>query len=66
MEKLLRLQLRQFNFHRFQHSVWVSPYECEELIFMIKTSFGLGREVVYITAEKIENDKRLRGLFRLN
>ena len=62
----LRLQLQQFNFHRLQHSVWVSPYECEELIFMIKTSFGLGREVVYITAEKIENDKLLRVLFQLN
>ena len=61
----LRLQLRRFNFHRLQHSVWVSPYECEELIFMVKTFFGLGREVVYITAEKIENDKLLRTLFRL-
>ena len=61
----LRLQLQQFNFRRLQHSVWVSPHECEELIFMIKTSFGLGREVVYITAEKIENDKWLRTLFHL-
>jgi len=59
----LRLQLRQFNFHRLQHSVWVSPYECEELIFMIKTSFGLGREVIYIIADKIENDQWLKKLF---
>ncbi len=61
----LRRQLTQFNFHRLQHSVWVSPYECEELIFMIKTALGLGREVVYITAEKIENDKWLRNFFNL-
>mgnify|MGYP001578543169 CR=1 FL=1 len=61
----LRMQLTQFNFQRLQQSVWVSPYECEELIFMIKTAFGLGKEVVYMTVEKIENDKWLRELFSL-
>ncbi|MFH1170617.1 MAG: CRISPR-associated endonuclease Cas2 [Candidatus Vogelbacteria bacterium] len=61
----LRNQLMQFNFQRLQQSVWVSPYECEELIFMVKTAFGLGKEVVYMTVEKIENDKWLRQLFNL-
>ena len=61
----LRAELVHFAFHRLQQSVWVSPYECEEFIFMLKTAFGLGREVIYITADKIENDKRLREIFSL-
>lgn len=61
----LRIQLTRFEFYRLQQSVWISPYECEEFIFMLKTAFGLGREVIYITADKIENDKKLREVFGL-
>ena len=61
----LRMQLARFKFYRLQQSVWISPYECEEFIFMLKTAFGLGREVIYITADKIENDKKLREVFGL-
>src|SRR3990167_10741091 len=52
----LRLELIRFNFCRLQNSVWVSPYECEEFITMLKTSFELGRAVIYIVADKVEND----------
>jgi hypothetical protein len=50
---------------KLQHSVWVYPYECQEIIDLIKGNFDIVREVVYIVAEKIENDKWLKEKFRL-
>lgn len=61
----LRLELLALGFVKLQNSVWVYPYDCEDLIFLFKTSFELGGSVLYITAEKIENDRHLREHFSL-
>lgn len=60
-----RLELSNFGFRRLQNSVWVTPHECGELSFLLKTALGLGREVIYISESKIENDKELRKIFSL-
>jgi len=61
----LRITLRQIGFVKLQHSVWVYPYDCEELITLLKLDFKVGKEILYIIAEKIENDKLLRKYFQL-
>lgn len=60
-----RLTLLQIGFLKLQNSVWVYPYNCEELITLIKTDFMIGKEILYIIADSIENDKWVRKHFNL-
>lgn len=60
-----RKQIAEFGFIQLQQSVWVSPYECEELIQLLKAEFRVGKEVLYVVADRIENDRKLREHFEL-
>ncbi len=61
----IRVTLNYIGFVRLQNSVWVYPYDCEDLITLLKADFGIGREVLYMIVDKIENDKSLRNHFKL-
>ena len=52
-------------FYKLQNSVWVYPYDCENVIGLLKTDFGVGKEILYIIADEIENDRHLRSYFDL-
>jgi len=56
---------KQSGLYRLQDSVWVYPYNCEEIIGLLKTDFGVGRDVLYMIVDELENDKRLRQEFGL-
>ena len=62
---ILRSTLSRLGFVKLQNSVWVFPYDCKELIVMMKSSLFLGKDVLYMTVEKIENDKWLKEVFGL-
>ncbi len=68
--KGLRIQLQRilsdFGFAKLQHSVWVYPYDCEALVILLKSDFKLGREVLYVVVEKIENDGWLKQQFEIS
>ncbi len=61
----LRRELQNAGFVKLQNSVWVFPHDCEEFVFLLKTSFELGKSVLYMTVEKLENDSWLRKQFGL-
>ena len=61
----LRRELMNLGFLKLQNSVWVHPYDCEEVVILLKSYFHLGKDVLYMTVEKIENDKWLRKEFKL-
>lgn len=61
----LRRWLKHLGFVRLQNSVWVYPYPCREIVVLLKAHFKIGKEVLYITAEEIENDRWLRREFSL-
>jgi len=61
----LRRQLAIWGFVRLQNSVWVIPYECQEVVSLLKASFGVVKDVVYMTVDSIENDNWLRKEFGL-
>ncbi len=69
-KKSIRDKIRQIfaetGFRRLQDSVWVYPYDCEDVIGLLKTDFGIGRDLLYVIADQIENDKHLRQEFDLN
>lgn len=52
-------------FQKLQDSVWVYPYDCEDIIGLLKTDYGIGRDMLYIIADQIENDRYLRMDFGL-
>ncbi len=62
----LRNELINLGFLKLQNSVWVYPYDCEEVVIMLKAYFYLGKDVLYLVVEKIENDKWLKKEFGLS
>ena len=62
----VRARLVQFGFFRLQDSVWVFPYDCEEIIAMLKTELSIGRELLYIVADAVEGDEVIRSHFSLH
>ncbi|MDD2935422.1 MAG: hypothetical protein PHX25_03030 [Candidatus Pacebacteria bacterium] len=62
---VLRSTLNRLGFVKLQNSVWVFPYDCEELIVMLKSDLFIGKDVLYITADRIENDHWLKEIFGL-
>lgn len=61
----LRNQLKQFGFYRLQDSVWVYPYECEDILELIRTKHRVRHDALYICAQKIVKDQWLRKHFGL-
>jgi len=61
----LRATLINIGFVRLQDSVWVYPYDCEDLVALLKADFRVGRDVLYVIALAIENDGELRKKFGL-
>jgi len=68
-KKKVRDQVRNLfvsaGFERLQDSVWVYPYDCENIIGLLKADLGIGRDLLYMIVDEIENDKHLREAFRL-
>lgn len=61
----LRTTLAAVGFIRLHRSVWVYPYDCYDLITLLKTDYEMGRGILYVVAEYIENDGVLRQRFNL-
>jgi len=65
----IRIRLRKFmascGFVRLQDSVWVYPYDCEDLVTLMKAEFHIGVDVLYLIVEQLEHDKYLREHFHL-
>lgn len=61
----LRLLLIETGFIRLQDSVWIYPYDCEEFIAYARTELKLGAGLIYIIAQGVENEVKLRTIFKL-
>jgi len=61
----IRYLFKSAGFYLLQESVWVYPYDCEDIIALLKTDFGVGKELLYLIVEELENDRHLRGEFGL-
>ena len=61
----MRGELINLRFVHLQNSVWVYPYECDEFITLLKTYYGLGRNLLYLVVDKLEDDMWLRKEFGL-
>lgn len=66
LRQKLRNTLLAIGFVRLQDSVWVYPYDCEDIITLLKADVHVGDDVLYMIADVIERDSWLRKHFRLS
>ena len=61
----IRATLISIGFRRVQDSVWIYPYDCEDLVLLLKADFQVGKELLYLIVEKIEHEGPLKDFFGL-
>lgn len=61
----VRATLMSVGFIKVQHSVWIYPYDCEDLITLMKADFKIGKDILYLIVDSMENDKNFRKIFNL-
>lgn len=61
----IRRTLTSLGFKRLQDSVWIFPYDCEDFITLLKADFKIGKDMLYLIVEKIENDKIIMDWYGL-
>ena len=65
LRQKVRRWMRELGFKRLQDSVWIHPYDCEEIITLLKTDLRIGKELLYVIADAVEYDRPLREYFKL-
>ncbi len=65
LRETVRRTLVTIGFERLQDSVWVYPYDCEDLVTLLKADFRVGKDLLYLIVDSIENDRHLRRQFNL-
>jgi DNA-binding transcriptional regulator PaaX len=63
LRNIFRMTLRRLGFYNVQESVWLYPYPCEKEIGFLRDYCGMGTDVIYVIAHKIENDNIYRSHF---
>lgn len=65
LRDLFRKWLYQLGYRKFRISVWISLYDVFEETKTVLKLFNLEKYVIFIVAEKIENEKKLKKDFGL-
>lgn len=65
VRRKIRSTLVAVGFVRLQDSVWVYPYDCKDLISLLKLDFKIGKEMLYLVVDSLEEDSVLRKEFDL-
>jgi len=61
----IRTLFKSAGFYLLQDSVWVYPYDCEDVLTLLKSDLGVGKDILYLIVDELENDKHLRESFGL-
>jgi len=61
----IRRTLIMIGFVRLQDSVWIYPYDCEDLLTLLKADFKVGRDMLYMVVDQLEYDVSLKVRFGL-
>lgn len=66
LRDVFRQTLINLGFYQLQESVWIHPYSCESQITFLREYYGVGNEVIYIVATKLEDDLPYKTYFGLS
>jgi len=61
----VRFSLLSIGFIRLQDSVWVYPYNCEDVITLLKADLEIGKDLLYMIVDTIEDDGAIKKHFDL-
>lgn len=61
----IRNTLRSIGFRKVHQSLWAYPYDCEDLVTLLKADFKIGKDLLYMIVDSIENDRELKSHFGL-
>lgn len=62
----IRNTLLDIGFIRLQDSVWIYPYDCEDVVTLMKADLKIGRELLYLIVEALEGDSFLKSKFSVD
>jgi len=65
LREKVRRTLASIGFVRLQDSVWIYPYDCEDLVTLLKADFKIGKDVLYMIVDTLEYDTPFRSKFGL-
>lgn len=66
LRDIFRQSLKSLGFYQLQESVWLYPHPCEQQITFLREFYGVGGEVLYVVATKLEDDAPYRTYFGLD
>ncbi len=66
LRQKVRDTLSSIGFVRLQNSVWAYPYDCEDLIILLKADLNVGRELLYMVVNVLEGENELKRRFKLS
>ena len=61
----LRSTLVVIGFMRLQDSVWIYPYNCEDLVTLLKADLEIGKDLLYMIVDTLEDDESVKNYFAL-
>lgn len=61
----IRATLVFIGFKRLQDSVWIYPYNCEDLVTLLKADLEIGKDLLYMIVDTLEDDEQIRDHFNL-
>lgn len=61
----LRSLIKRLGMVELQHSVWLYPHSCKDELDFVSAYFGIGKYILYIETEKLENEIHYLELFKL-
>ena len=61
----IRRSLERLGLTRLQDSVWIYPYPCEDVMELLRTSYGVRHDALYLTTERFWGDHDLLSTYGL-
>jgi len=65
LREKVRHTIASVGFVRLQDSVWIYPYDCEDLVVLLKADFKIGKDMLYMIVDTLEYDTPVRHIFGL-
>lgn len=66
LRDMVRTTLAAIGFKRLQYSVFIYPYDCEDIVALLKADFKIGKDLLYMIVDELENDQHLHDWFGLH
>lgn len=64
-QEAFRRMLKQLQILKLQNSVYLTPFPCEDEINYLREYYNIGKEVILLTVDHIEDEEAYKKYFKL-